>query len=153
MQFRRAKETDITQIGILFRDTILHVNKGDYTEDQVKVWASGYNDIEKWKKKIAEQYFILVEENNTLCGFSSLTKQGYLDYMYVSKNYQGRGVASLLLEELLKQANEWNVQRITSDVSKTALPFFLHKGFKVVKEQQVLLKGMYFTNYHMEMNR
>lgn len=153
MQSRRAKEADITQIGKLFRDTILNVNISDYNAEQVKVWAAGYNDIEKWRKKIAEQYFILVEENNVLCGFSSITTQGYLDYMYVSKDYQGRGVASLLLQVLLVKANEWNVQRITSDVSKTALPFFLHKGFKIVKEQQVLLRGMYFTNYHMEMNR
>jgi len=149
MEIRSAKNADITQIGNLFKETILHVNLGDYTPEQVKVWASGSNEIDKWEKKIAEQYFILVEKDDKLCGFSSITPEGYIDYMYVGKDYQGRGVASLLYQELIKKAKEWNVQRLTSDVSITALPFFQHKGFEVVKKQQVLLKGMYFTNYHV----
>ena len=34
--------------------------------------------------------------------------------------------------------------------SLTARPFFLKKGYKVIKEQRVLRKGVYLTNFLME---
>jgi putative acetyltransferase len=38
---------------------------------------------------------------------------------------------------------------LTSDVSKTALPFFEKNGFKIVKEQVVYKKGVKLINYKM----
>ena len=40
--------------------------------------------------------------------------------------------------------------RITTHASITAKPFFLHRGYKLVNEQQVVRKGIYLTNYAME---
>jgi putative acetyltransferase len=38
---------------------------------------------------------------------------------------------------------------ITSDVSITAKPFFLHKGYKIVKPQLVLCRGVVLRNYNV----
>jgi putative acetyltransferase len=150
LQLRKASETDIEQIGLLFKETILHKNVRDYEPEQVKAWASGYNETDKWKKKIAEQYFLVAIEDDTLCGMASITPKGYIDYMFVGKDHQGKGVASMLFNALMLKAVEWKVKKLTADVSITAKPFFLHKGFLVVREQEVLLKGIYLTNFYME---
>ena len=42
----------------------------------------------------------IAEIENELTGFSSIEKNGYLDYMYVHKDHQGKGIAKNLLEEI-----------------------------------------------------
>lgn len=148
---RTATPNDVQEIGALFRDTILSINTQDYSEEQVKVWASGGSDTDKWLRKIDSQYFLLALEKEVICGFASLTLEGYIDYMFVHKDYQGKGVAKELMHGIFEQANTWKLTRLTSDVSITALPFFKSKGFSVVRNQKVLNKGIYFTNYHLEL--
>ena len=150
MQIRQATNTDISAISQLFKKTILYVNNKDYNEKQVTIWASGFDDYNKWKTKIADQYFIIAEIDEQIVGFSSITKNGYLDYMFVSHLHQGKGVATTLIDEVESFATRNKLTKITSEVSITAKPFFSSKGFTEVKEQQVLLKEVYFTNYQME---
>ena len=69
----------------------------------------------------------------------------YLDRLYVHKDYQRQGVATALCNEL-----ERGFDRITTHASITAKPFFLHRGYKVVREQQVVRNGISLTNYVME---
>ena len=42
------------------------------------------------------------------------------------------------------------ISRLYSEVSITARPFYERMGFKVVKEQQVEMRGQVLTNFVME---
>jgi putative acetyltransferase len=41
------------------------------------------------------------------------------------------------------------VEKIEADVSLTAKPFFIKKGFEVVREQQVMVQDEVLTNFRM----
>ena len=51
-EIRQATIDDIPEITSLFRNTIININSRDYSDKQIKVWASGADDIEKWEKRI-----------------------------------------------------------------------------------------------------
>lgn len=85
-----------------------------------------------------------------IVGFGSITQNGYLDFMYVSKDYQRKGVAQKIYDELENFARTNCFDEIISDVSITAKPFFRRQGFEVVKEQQVDIEGIKLTNYKMQ---
>ncbi len=150
MQIREATINDLAQIIKLFTETISAVNSKDYTSEQTAAWSSRGTDITKWTGKINEQYFIVSEDKDTINGFASLTTSGYLDFMFVHKNYQGKGIASMLLKSLENKAHELNIHEIISDVSITAKPFFLGKGFTLIKEQTVDINGVELTNFKMQ---
>lgn len=124
MQIRQATINDTAQIVKLFNETIKTVNSKDYTSEQTAVWSSRGADAAKWIAKMSEQYFIIVEEQTAVIGFASLTTSGYLDFMYVHKDHQRRGIASMLLKSLEDKAHQLNIHEIISDVSITAKPFF-----------------------------
>lgn len=44
--------------------------------------------------------------------------------MFIHKDFQGKGVATLLLNEIERYAVAAGITRITSEVSITARPFF-----------------------------
>ncbi len=148
MKIREASEADVSDILNLFESTIRSVNAKDYTPEQIEVWASA-KDKETWSSKIKDQWFYVAISDHHVVGFSSIDKEGYLDFMYVHKDHQGKGIASSLLDTIESTAIKIAINEICSSVSKTAKPFFLSKGYKRVKTEIKEIKGITFENNWM----
>lgn len=150
MTTRLATVEDYDRIAQLFRNTILKVNIRHYSPEQVRVWSDRVKDKARWLRKITDQHFLLVENEEELIGCGSITPDGYLDMMYVSHRHQGKGIARHLVKKLEAFAREQAVTTIRSDVSLTARPFFERMGFRIVTPQKVEMDGLIFDNFVME---
>lgn len=165
MTIRRSTLTDLPEIRQLFHDTITTVNRKDYTDQQVEMWASSAENERKWQKKFKSEYFIVAEhheaeqeiitEENTeqekmLVGFSSLDEQGFIDYIFVHKDHQRKGIASAMLAEMEKLGMMFGMKTLISEVSITARPFFSARGFVSAKKNKRRIKGVEFTNFLMK---
>ncbi len=97
-----------------------------------------------------------------IIGFGDMDDTGYLDRLYVHKDYQGRGVATAICDRLeedfclsrgrLLQNSAVQKRKndtFTTHASITARPFFEKRGYTVVKAQQVVRKGISIRNYIM----
>ena len=146
IKLRTAVIEDIPAIVEMYRATVHTINAADYTPAQLKVWADGAVNYPRWEKAIKEQYFVLAEINGSLAGFSSIAKDGYLDFMYVNKDHQRCGVASALLREIERKAAEQKNPEIYSHVSKTARGFFLKMGYEHREDIRDLYNGELFIN-------
>lgn len=150
-KIRPLEEKDIHDMQSLFHSTVLNVNIKDYTKEEVEDWASCGDDMEHWKEILFNNQFIgAFNEQGCLIGYSSMNKNGYMHSMFVHKDWQGKGVATLLLSEVEKIARQYKVKEITSEVSKTARPFFEHKGYVVECEQKQQANRLKLTNYKMK---
>lgn len=148
---RRLAAQDIPEMRKLFRATVLTVNSKDYTKEEVEDWASCGDSVEHWKELLAKNDYIgALDGQGGIVGFSSMNAEGYLHSMFVHKDWQGKGVATLLLSEVKKIARRYGVHKISVEVSVTARPFFEKHGYKVVKEQKAKANRLYLTNYVME---
>lgn len=146
MLIREYQPSDCKEITELFYNTVHTVNAKDYTKEQLDVWATGQVDLEKWNQSLQEHYSIVVIENEVIVGFGDIDKTGYLDCLFVHADYQGKGIATAICNQL-----EQTVQGdITTHASITAKPFFEKRGYKVVKEQQVERQGIFLTNFCMK---
>ncbi|GAA0092920.1 MAG: GNAT family N-acetyltransferase [Paraclostridium sp.] len=152
MNVRNFKNEDIESILKLFYDTVHSVNSKDYAKEQLKAWAPKELDKLKWIESLNKNYSLVVEEDTQIIGFGDIDSTGYLDRLYVHKNHQGKKVASNLITELENYVFNKGVKSIITDASITAKPFFENKGYKVIKEQQVELRGQVFTNFKMIKN-
>lgn len=149
MNIRNFKDQDIESVLNLFYDTVHSVNSKDYNNEQLKAWAPKELDRLKWIESLNRNYSIVAEENTKIIGFGDIDSTGYLDRLYVHKNHQGKKVASNLINALENYIFKKGVKSIITDVSITAKPFFEKKGYEVIKEQQVELRGQLFTNFKM----
>ena len=149
MEIRKYQQSDCREWTELFYNTVHTVNVKDYTKEQLDVWATGEVDLEKWNQSLQEHYSIVAVENNVIVGFGDIDKTGYLDRLFVHANYQGRGIATAICNQL-ELAVEGN---IITHASVTARPFFEKRGYQVVKEQQAKRQGTYLTNYVMVKER
>ena len=94
---RIAQPSDALEIKDLFQDTVLNINKRDYSKAEVEDWASCGNDLSHIKGMIKTHYFIVAaNQQSQIVGFASITLQGYLHSMFVHKDFQGKGIATIL---------------------------------------------------------
>ena len=148
---RRLGEADIDEMRKLFRSTVLEVNSRDYTREEVEDWASCGDSDERWKELLSDNHYIgAFDTDGHMSGFTSMNREGHLHSMFVHKDCQGRGVATLLLSEAERLAEEYGAEEITCEVSLTARPFFERKGYEVVKIQKALAKRLELTNFVMK---
>jgi len=147
MQLREYQPSDCGQLAELFYQTVHNVNSRDYTTAQLNAWATGTVDMQKWNRSFLQNKTIVAVEDGRIVGFGDMDETGYLDMLYIHKDYQGRGIATAICDKLEQFANG---KGITTHASITAKPFFLQRGYRVVREQKVFRCGIALTNYIME---
>lgn len=142
--------SDITAIAGLFYNTVHTVNRRDYNDIQLDAWADGNIDLDKWNSSFQSNITVIAEiaeANSIIVGFGDITHDGYLDRLYVHKDYQHIGIATAICDYLESRTDS---DKIITHASITARPFFEKRGYVTVKEQQVIRHNVALTNYIME---
>ena len=121
---------DCKEVTELFYNTVHIVNAKDYTKEQLDAWATGQVDLGKWDRSLQEHYSIVVVDNKIIAGFGDIDKDGCLDRLFVHADYQGKGIATAICNQL-EQAVEG---KVTTHASITAKPFFEKRGYEVIKK-------------------
>lgn len=148
MIIREYQPSDCKELAELFYNTVHTVNARDYTKEQLEVWATGMVDLEGWNQSLQENYSIVALDDKLIIGFGDIDKNGYLNRLYVHKDYQGKGVATAICDRLEKKVRK----KVITHSSITARCFFEKRGYKVIKEQYVERKGIMLENFVMELD-
>jgi len=152
IQVRRYQDGDAKFLSQIYYNTIHTVNAKDYTKNQLDAWApwSSVQDYSGWQEKLEKikPYVALIDD--IIVGFSEFEPNGHIDCFYVHHEFQGSGVGSALIHEIEKEAVDKSISRVYAEVSITAKPFFEAKGFHVVKQQAVTIRGVELINFIME---
>lgn len=144
---RKYRNTDCEKISKLFYETVHAINAKDYSDKQLFAWAKNENQLQTRQDDLLEQNTLIAEINEELVGFASITNTGYLDLLFVHKDYQRQGVAKKLCDEA-----ERLFPVVTTYASITAKPFFEKRGYAVICENVAERLGVKLINYKMQKN-
>ena len=150
IKVRLFQTQDAEQIARLFHETIREVNICDYSTSQVKAWAPDDIYFRNWVEVCSSRFTYVADDEGVIAGFGELETNGHIDCFYCHKNYQRRGVGSQIYQAIEVKAFELSMNRLFTEASITAKPFFQRLGFSIVKEQEVTRRGETFINYAME---
>ncbi len=149
MNVRKYLPGEEKYIWELYYETIHNINIDDYTNEQIEAWAPSDLDESVWTNKIIEidPYVVVIETK--IVAYADLQENGYIDHFYCHHEHQRKGIGSFLFSFLEQLAVLRNINKLISDVSITAKPFFESKGFIVIKKQYLNMKGQFLENYIM----
>lgn len=102
MQLREYQHSDCERLAELFYQTVRIVNAKDCTKEQLDVWATGKVDLCEWNSTFLKHKTIVAVENGKIVGFGDMDSTGYLDKLYVHKDYQRKAL-------LLRFVTRWNL--------------------------------------------
>jgi putative acetyltransferase len=147
---RGYRPEDLDGLIAIFTRAVRETASRDYTLEQVRAWALDAPDRDAWAARRASRPTFIAEIDGAMAGFSDLEPDGHIDMMFVSPDHGGRGVATILLAHIEAQARAAGLTRLFTEASLTARPFFARRGFAVIAEQQVVLRGEVLPNFRME---
>lgn len=142
---RAYRPEDCGAVTKLFYDTVHTINTRDYSPQQVDAWAPKQPDMDRWNTSLLGHRALVAVGNGGIWGFGDMDETGYLDRLYVHRDHQGQGVGKALCDALESEAPG----DITTHASITARPFFEHRGYRMVKAQTVVCRGVEMTNFIM----
>lgn len=118
----------------------------DYTPEQIHAWAPKDLDTVLWEKRIRGINPFVADVNGEVVGYADLQANGYIDHFFVSGNHPRVGIGSLLMKHLLREATSLGLSELTSDVGRTAQPFYEKFGFVVVEQRRPEVRGVVIPN-------
>ena len=143
--FRVGDEPELLEV---FLSAIHGIAAKDYTPEQVAAWASV--TPAQWAGRMQGIAPFVVECDGKLIAYADVQQNGYIDHFYVSAPFARRGVGSMLMRRLHDEAAAKGMRVLTSEVSRTAQPFFHVWGFSIVQEQQPVVRGIVVPNALMK---
>lgn len=123
MNLRKYQSEDCKAITELFYETVHTVNAEDYSEEQLAVWAKKTVDFGLWNRSLLAHDSVVALEDGQIVGFGDMDESGYLDRLYVHKDYQRCNIATAICDELEKIVK----QRSLLHMPLLRLDLFLNK--------------------------
>ena len=130
----------------MFFTAIHELAARDYSREQVDAWAPADFDMGLWASRMqAIQPFVAVLGNEVV-GYADVQANGYIDHFFVSGSHPRQGVGTRLMTRIHEEAGSLGLTELTSNVSKTAEPFFTLHGFQVVERGFPVRRGITLQN-------
>jgi len=139
------------EIADLFHQSVHAIDSSIYTSEQKEAWAPTPVDYEHWLERLNSKKPFLALIGSRVAGFIELDTDGHIDCTYTHPDFHGKGVASALYEYLLEEAKSRKFKYLYVEASLIAKPFFEHRGFSVVKKNNLQRNGESLVNFSMEM--
>lgn len=144
---RRYLPDDLPEVIEVFQQAIRQTASADYTAAQIEAWSQV--DPTVWGERCGSRTTWVAVLDEAIAGFIELEDNGHLDMLYVHPRATGAGVATVLLRAAEAHALAVGVQRLYTEASVTARPFFERRNFTVIAPEQVERNGQLFDRFRM----
>jgi putative acetyltransferase len=143
---RRHEEGEEAALFDVYYSAVHLVASRDYSPAQIQAWAPRNLDPVLWERTIRAINPFVAELDGQIVGYADLQSSGYIDHFYVSGNYSRQGIGTMLMKHLVNEASAQGMPELTSDVSRTAQPFYEKFGFEVVEHRLPVARGVEIPN-------
>jgi putative acetyltransferase len=143
---RRFRPGEELALFAVFHSAIHRVARRDYSPEQIEAWAPATLDMTVWEQRIRGINPFVADIEGVPVGYADLQPNGYIDHFFVSGEHARRGIGGMLMAHLLAEARRLELDELTSDVSRTAQPFYERFRFSVVEQRRPELRGVVIPN-------
>lgn len=148
---RRYRPGEEAELFKVYYSAIHLIACRDYSDEQVQAWAPQDIDMSRWTERVRGINPFVAELDSEIVGYADLQANGYIDHFFVSGHHPRRGIGTALMNHLLSEARSASLTELTSDVSRTAQPFYRKFGFFVIEERQPEVRGVVVPNAFMRL--
>lgn len=146
MHIRPFRSGEERALHAVFHSAVHGLASRDYTREQIEAWAPANLDQDLWSRRMHGIQPFVVEHEGEVVAYADVQYSGYIDHFFVRATHARRGVGSMLMTHLHAEARTRTIAMLSSDVSRTAQPFFEKFGFSVAEQRSPVLRGVVVPN-------
>ena len=137
MELRQYLPSDCEALADVFYRSVHAIDRKHYSAEELDAWADGSVDVAEWNQAFLSRHTVVAEVDGVVVGFGDMDATGYLDRLFVLPEFQRRGIASALCDELEK--------------STRARTFFESRGYTVKARRWARRQGVDLEYFEMEL--
>lgn len=143
---------DASALSRILRESVRVTASRYYAPDQIAAWLSVAPDADRIQSIYADRRsaFVACDPNGEPVAFSDHDVTGHIFFLYCAPAAGGRGAATRLMEAVEDSARRAGIVRLDSEASEAALGFFLKRGFRHVRRQDLEIAGVRIQNHKVE---
>ncbi len=142
IELRDFRVGDEPLLRRVFESAIHEVAIRDYSQAEVDAWAPRQFDPSLWARRVQGIAPFVVERDGEIVAYADVQPSGYIDHFFVAAAANGLGIGRRLMERIHDRARELGIAELTSEVSRTAQPFYRHFGFELVDRHIKEVRGI-----------
>lgn len=149
MNIRPYRQSEELMLHAIFHSAVHGLASHDYTPKQIEAWSPSVFTTElqdRWVSRIRAIQPYVVEIEGRVVAYADIQASGYIDHFFVATEFARRGIGSALMLHLHQVAQAQEIVSLSSDVSRTAQPFFHRFGFHVVEQRTPIIRGVEVPN-------
>ena len=108
----------------LFKETVLEINKNNYSGNQFSDWTSCGESETRCEAKLTKINYFVCEGKNKIVGFCALNGTNIINSIFVSKDCQEQSIGNKMMRKTIHGASTVRIKKLKSEVSITAKLFF-----------------------------
>lgn len=151
-------EADVRRLAKVAKIVWREANVAFCTPEQVEYMIAKYQSVEAIMSQLMHGYrYFIMEEDGDILAYFGVQPQGerlFLSKFYILAQNRGRGLFSAGLNVMSQICKEENMSAIYLTVNRNnrhAYEVYLHKGFKVIEEEDNPIgEGFEMNDYIME---
>lgn len=140
---------DVAALAAVFRASIAVLGAEDYDEEQREAWAARADDEAAFAKSLTGALTLVAAGEGIAVGFVSLAGLDKIAMLYVDPDHARQGIASMLLDALVRLAGARGAMTLSVDASDCARDFFAARGFVASVRNTVPLGDQWLGNTTM----
>ena len=141
--------TDARRCAEIFRSSIEELAADDYDAEQREAWASRADDEAAFGLSLAGMLTLIALVDGEEAGFASLKGSDLIHMVFVAPEFARRGVATALVDALVRLAGARGAKTLTVEASEVARPLFDRLGFTAQRRNVVNIGGEWLANTTM----
>ena len=152
VRIRPYRPGDEDALAEVFFTSVREAGRRDYSEEQVRAWATGCPDPSTFADRAGDGRLLLVavDTNDRVVAYADLENDGRIDHLYCRPTWIGSGVGSALYEAIESEARARGIQRLFVEASEAARRLFERNGFRVVRRNDLERHGVELHNFDMD---
>ena len=140
IEIRNFRESDAAHVSTLIRRCWEELVLGDYDPKGIQIQIEETRPEKLIELNDTVKFFV-AERGEIIAGFGGYDNE-LVRLMFVSPEFQRKGIGSLILKCILADANRQGIKKLECNSTIYAVPFYLKHGF--IEKGEVDFKNIYF---------
>lgn len=132
-RINQVSSKDLPLLQRLFYETVTIYGSQLFSKNEIRLFMKLALDKGFWKSRFAYNHIYVAKLHGEIIGSFSLSPVGTIDYIFVHKDYQDKGLATDLYKLIEELAQKNGITILSAFVSHATKDFFEKRNFKILE--------------------
>ena len=152
MNLRQITIKDQLELKKVYFDSIQSLDEKIYSKEQKRAWSSQVWDNKGFDKSINQGKGWVLSEKGIIIAFATRYPNNRISLFYCKGKFQRKGYGSKLLLKIEEEAQEEDIDSLTTEASLISYKLFLKNDWEIIRKEKIIIKNIIFERYKMIKN-